>query len=111
MVNIRPIHPDLQKKAIEELSEEPERIEKDLEAFRAWIKKSAHIKSRIDDDQFLVNFLRGCKYRLEVAKQKFDLYHTLKTHIPELTRKRDPLDDKVLGAIRQGIGKTVNCVI
>lgn len=104
MVNIRPLNPELQKKAIEELFEEPERIEKDLEVFRAWIKKSGHIKSRIDDDQFLVNFLRGCKYRLEVAKQKFDLYHTLKTHIPELTRKRDPLDDKVLGAIRQGVG-------
>lgn len=105
MVNIRPLDPALQKKAIDELFEDPERIEKDLETFRAWIKKSAHIKSKIDDDQFLVNFLRGCKYRMEVVKQKYDLYHTLKTHVPELTRNRDPMDDKVLGAIRQGVGE------
>lgn len=76
MVNIRPLDPALQQKAIDELNEDPERIPQDLEAFRAWIKKSPHIKAR-DDDQFLVNFLRGCKYSLEKAKQKFDLYHTL----------------------------------
>lgn len=101
MVNIRPLNPELQKKANEELNEEPKRIQKDLEALREWIKKSPHITSR-DDDQFLVNFLRGCKYSMERVKQKFDLYHTLKTHIPELTRNRDPLDEKLLGTIRQG---------
>jgi len=103
MVNIRPLDPSLQKKANEELNENPERIQKDLATFREWIRKSPHIKAR-DDDQFLVNFLRGCKFSLEKAKEKFDLYHTLKTHVPELTRKRDPSDDKVLGAIRQGVG-------
>lgn len=103
MVNIRPLSPALQKKAIEELNEDPERIPKDLETFREWIKKSSHLKAR-DDDQFLISFLRGCKYSLERAKQKFDLYHTLKTHIPELTRNRDPASDKVLAAIRQGVG-------
>lgn len=103
MANIRPLNPELQKKAIEELNEDPARIAKDLEAFKEWIKKSPHIKSR-DDDQFLVNFLRGSKYSLEKAKEKFDLYYTLKTHIPELTKKRDPLNDRVLGSIRQGVG-------
>lgn len=103
MLNIRPLHPSLQKRAVEELSEDPDRIQKDLEIFREWIKKSPHIKSR-SDDQFLVNFLRGCKYSLERAKQKFDLYHTLKTHVPELTKNRDPLNAKVLAAIKQGVG-------
>lgn len=104
MVNIRPLCESLQKKAIEELNEEPDRIEKDLEAFREWIKKSPHIKSRDHDDQFLVNFLRGCKYSLERAKQKFDLFHTLKTHVPELCKNRDPNSEKVLAAIRLGVG-------
>ena len=103
MVNIRPLDPALQKKAIDELNEDPERIEKDLETLREWIKKSPHIKCR-EDDQFLVNFLRGCKYSMEKVKQKFDLYHTLKTHVPELTRNRDPTSEKVLGAIRCGVG-------
>lgn len=101
MVNIRPISPELQKKAIEELNEDPARIEKDIEAFREWIRKSQHIKGRTDD-QFLITFLRGCKYSLEKAKQKYDLYFTLKTHAPELFKNRDPLDPKIRAAIRQG---------
>lgn len=101
MAKIRPLNPELQKKAIDELFEEPARIEKDLEVFKEWIKKSAHIKGRTDD-QFLISFLRGCKYSIEKAKHKYDLYFTLKTHIPELCRNRDPMNEKVLGALRQG---------
>ncbi|XP_070491079.1 uncharacterized protein [Chironomus tepperi] len=103
MVQIRPLNQELQKKAIDELFEDPNRIEKDLEAFREWIKKSPHIKGRTDD-QFLIAFLRGCKYSIEKAKQKYDTYYTLKTHVPELCRDRDPMNPKVLGAIRQGVG-------
>lgn len=103
MVNIRPLNPELQKKAIEELNEDPAQIESYLAQFREWIRKSPHIKCR-DDDQFLVNFMRGCKYSMEKVKQKFDLYHTLKTHIPELTKNRDPNDEKILGAIRCAVG-------
>jgi hypothetical protein len=101
MVNIRTISPELQKKAIEELNEDPARIERDIEAFREWIKKSPHIKGRTDD-QFLVTFLRGCKYSLERAKQKYEIYYTLKTHASELLKNRDPLDPKLREAIRQG---------
>jgi CRAL/TRIO domain len=103
MVNVRKLTPALQKIATDELNEDPDRIEKDLEDFRNWIKKSPHIIAR-DDDQFLVNFLRGCKYSMERVKQKFDLYHTMKTHVPELTRNRDPLNEKILEAIRLGVG-------
>jgi hypothetical protein len=101
MVNIRPLSSELQKKAIEELNEDPNRIEKDLEAFREWIKKSPHLKGRTDD-QFLITFLRGCKYSLERAKQKYDLFYTLKTHIPELRQKRDPLDKRTREIIKIG---------
>lgn len=101
MVNIRPLNAGLQKKAIEELFEDPDRIKSDLDAFREWIRKSPHLRGRTDD-QFLISFLRGCKFSLERAKQKYDLFYTLKTHIPELCRNRDPMDEKVLGAIRQG---------
>lgn len=103
MANIRPLSEVLQKKAVEELNEDPEKIEKELEAFREWIKKSPHITCRTDDDQFLINFLRVCKYRMERVKEKFDLYHTLKTHMPEFTRNRDPSNEKMLGLIRKGI--------
>ena len=99
MANIRKISPELQKKAIDELNEDPARIEKDLEAFRDWIKKSPHLNGKTED-QFLIAFLRGCKFSLEKAKQKYDLFYTLKTHLPELCRNRDP--EKLLDVIRQG---------
>jgi hypothetical protein len=101
MAKIRALIPELQEKAIKELFEDPSRIEKDLEAFRDWITKSKHIKGRTDD-QWLIAFLRGCKYSLEKAKQKYDLFYTLKTHIPELCRNRDPQSEKVLGAMNEG---------
>lgn len=101
MLNIRLLDPALQKKAIKELYEDPERISKDLDAVREWLKKSPHIKSR-DDDQFLVNWLSSCKYSMGKLKIKFDLYHSMKTHIPDMTRNRDPSSEKLLAAIRQG---------
>jgi hypothetical protein len=101
MVNIRPLSAELQEKAKAELFEVPDRIESDLTAFREWIKKSPHLRGRTDD-QFLIAFLRGSKYSLEKAKQKYDLFFTLKQHVPELCRNRDPMDKKVLGAIRSG---------
>jgi len=101
-VNIRPLNQGLQKKAIEELNEDPARIEKDLEAFREWIKKSPHIIAR-DDDQFLVNFMRSCKYRMEKVKERFDLSHTLGTHLTENSKSRDILGERIISKIRKGI--------
>jgi hypothetical protein len=92
MINIRPLSPELQKKAIKELNEDPARIEKDLEAFKEWIKKSPHLKGRTED-QILIAFLRGCKFSLEKAKQKYDLFYTLKTHMP-IFKNRDPTSEK-----------------
>lgn len=58
MPNIRPLSKELQLKAESELNEIPDRIEADLEIFRTWIKKSPHLNARLDDDQFLIVFLR-----------------------------------------------------
>lgn len=99
---IRPLSTQLQAVAKEQLNEEPEKIQENLEMLREWIKKSTHLRSRTDD-QFLVAFLRGCKFSLEKAKQKLDMYHTLRTHIPELMRDRDPLSEKSYAIIKLGI--------
>ncbi|XP_055622721.1 uncharacterized protein LOC129766230 [Toxorhynchites rutilus septentrionalis] len=102
MVNIRPVSDALRKKAHEELNEKPERIQEDLNALRQWIAKSPHIRARIDD-QFLITFLRGCKYSLERTKEKIDLYYTVRTLSPELIRARDPENPKTRNIIRLGI--------
>lgn len=82
------------------MNEKPERIQEDIALLRQWIAKSPHLRSRIDD-QFLVAFLRGC---LERAKEKLDMFYTVRTMSPELIRTRDPLDPKTREIIRMGVG-------
>lgn len=78
---IRPLNASLQVVAREQLFEETDKIQEHLDTLKEWIRKSAHLRSRTDD-QFLVTFLRGCKYSLEMSKKKLDMYYTLRTHIP-----------------------------
>lgn len=91
MLKIRSLPDDLQKIAIDELGEDPKRLPEDVEALRAWIKQQPHLKVR-NDDQFLVQFLRGCKYSLENVKQKFDYYYTVRKYKPMLNPVYD-VDD------------------
>lgn len=103
---IRPICPELQLVAKEQLNEDPEKTQEFVEMFREWIKKSPHLKGRTDD-QFLVNFLRGCKFNMERTKQKYDMFYTTRFHFPDMIRGRDPLDEKSLSIIRLGVGLTL----
>lgn len=101
MAEIRKLSVGLAKVAAKEANEVSERIQTDIDALRDWIIQSPHLRLRTDD-QFLVGFLRGCKFSLERAKQKLDLFYTVRTHAPELIRNRDPMNDHVLGMIRLG---------
>uniref|UniRef100_A0A1I8Q6M1 CRAL-TRIO domain-containing protein n=1 Tax=Stomoxys calcitrans TaxID=35570 RepID=A0A1I8Q6M1_STOCA len=83
MANIRPLSEELQKIAIEELGEVPSRISADLKALKTWIEQQPHLRARTED-QFLIQFLRGSKYSLERAKEKIDLFYSLKTKYPEM---------------------------
>lgn len=101
MVNIREISPELQKKAETELNEVSSRIEEDIQTLRTWIGKQSHLRARTDD-QFLITFLRGSKYSLERAKEKLDLYFTVRELMPEMFQNRDPADPTTLEIIRLG---------
>lgn len=101
MVNIRTISDELAKKATDELNEVPERMDADIEILKVWINKTPHLKCRTDD-QFLITFLRGCKYSLERTKQKLDLFYTTRTLMPEMFLQRDPLEQKMLSIIKLG---------
>ncbi|XP_059608766.1 retinol-binding protein pinta-like [Phlebotomus argentipes] len=103
MINIRPISSELAKVAKEEINEVPERISEDLEALKEWIRKQPHLRARTSD-QFLVGFLRGCKWSLERAKEKIEDFYTLRGRIPELMKGRDPLDKRTRKLIRTGVG-------
>ncbi|XP_061393123.1 clavesin-2-like [Musca vetustissima] len=103
MSNIRPLPEALQKIACEELNEVPERIDQDLRDFRQWIERQRHLKARTDD-QFLISFLRGCKYSLEKAKNKLDKYYTLKSKYPEFYTIQNIDDPRVIELYKMGIG-------
>lgn len=99
--NIREISVELQEAAKRNLNEVPERIEADLQALKTWIDQQPHLNPRTDD-QFLVAFLRGCKYSLEKTKAKLDKYYTLRTKYPELFNVTDVNDAKLREIHRLG---------
>ncbi|VVC91869.1 unnamed protein product [Leptidea sinapis] len=86
-MNIRPLIPELAEIACRELNEDPKRIESDVQHIKDWISKQPHLRARTDD-QWIVTFLRGCKYSLERTKEKLDLYYSFRSLAPELFRIR-----------------------
>lgn len=40
---VRPLSKELQKKAIEELHEDPERVENDIKHIQDWVKQQPHL--------------------------------------------------------------------
>ncbi|XP_030565682.1 alpha-tocopherol transfer protein-like [Drosophila novamexicana] len=103
MPQIRPLSASLQRTAIEELNEVPERLDADIAALRTWIEQQPHMRAR-RDDQFLVAFLRGCKFSLEKAKSKLDRYYTLRTQFPDFYTIRDVDSERIHELLRLGVG-------
>ncbi|KAL5289176.1 hypothetical protein ACFFRR_009390 [Megaselia abdita] len=99
-MGFRPLNSKLQKIAEQELNEVPSRVESDVKVLREWIEKQPHLNARTSD-QFLIAFLRGCKFSLEKAKQKIDLYYTLRALTPELFTLRE-VNSKTLELLRVG---------
>jgi CRAL/TRIO domain len=101
MAFIRSLPIELAKVAQDEANEVPERVQDDIDKLKLWIKQTPHLKARTDN-QFLIAFLRGCKYSMEKAKQKLDLFYSVRQHAPEIIRNRDPAMENLQGMIRQG---------
>ncbi|KAM8711088.1 hypothetical protein ACLKA7_000251 [Drosophila subpalustris] len=100
MAELRPLSAELRHIAETELNEVEERIPADLQALRDWLAKQPHLRCR-QDDQFLVAFLRGCKFSLEKAKSKLDHFYTIKTMMPELFANRQ-MDERNIALCRTG---------
>uniref|UniRef100_A0A182WD93 CRAL-TRIO domain-containing protein n=1 Tax=Anopheles minimus TaxID=112268 RepID=A0A182WD93_9DIPT len=111
MIAIRPIPECLKRKAAEELHEKESNVAEELEMIKTWMRQSGHIRGRMEE-QFLLGFLRSCKHSMERVKEKLDTYYTIRSVLPEVMRKRDPLDPFVRKVIQMGVTvplpKTVN---
>ncbi|XP_016987465.1 retinol-binding protein pinta isoform X2 [Drosophila rhopaloa] len=100
---VRPLKPALMAIAIRELNEVPHRVQQDIEALKEWVLKQPHLRA-CTEDQFLLAFLRGTKFSLERAKEKFDRFYTLQRSIPEVfNERRLATDPQVLDIIRMGV--------
>ncbi|XP_075152594.1 alpha-tocopherol transfer protein-like [Haematobia irritans] len=82
MANIKPLCEKLQKIANKELSEDSSKIQESLHKLNKLIREQHDLKARMDD-QFLVQFLRACKYDENEAKEKVLNFYTLKSSFPE----------------------------
>lgn len=98
--SIRPLGEGLQKVANDKFFETENSILENLELIKDWIRKNPHLNVRMDD-QFLIGFIRSCKYRMELVKQKIDSYYTIRTHLPELWRT-NKFDEKSLAILKSG---------
>ncbi|XP_071443193.1 retinol-binding protein pinta-like [Hetaerina americana] len=102
MPNIRPLPEDLQEIARTQLNEDPKRIDNDLQHIKDWLSKQPHLTARMDD-QFLIAFLRGCKYSLERTKEKLDFYYTVRTSLNEYFNDRDPMKPEIQKILDLGV--------
>jgi len=79
----------------EKLNENPGHEKEDIESIRKWIKQQPHLKNYgKTDDNFILSYLRGCKFSYEKTKKKIDMWHAMRAHCPEYYTEWDPLEKK-----------------
>ncbi|KAK9500567.1 hypothetical protein O3M35_001808 [Rhynocoris fuscipes] len=78
---------------LKEINYSRKQLELDLEHLRQWLRDQHHLpECRLKEtDNFLINFLIGCKGSMEMVKRKLDAYYTLRGK-SEIYRDRDTLD-------------------
>lgn len=87
MLDIRPLNSELQALAEEKLNEKPDKSEEILNQFRIWIESQTHLRAR-RDDQFLIAFLRVCRFDLEKAKTQLEIFYKLRNEMPDIIKGR-----------------------
>lgn len=71
-----------------QLNENVNTAQRDLKHIKEWLAKQPHLP-QFEDDQRIMTFLRGCKFSLEKAKRKLDMYFTMRAAVPEFFNDRD----------------------
>ncbi|KAE8736511.1 hypothetical protein FOCC_FOCC018035 [Frankliniella occidentalis] len=99
---VRQLTPELEERAKQELGEDPARRQEDINAIKTWLSKQGHLNANTED-QWILTFLRGCKFSLERTKEKIDSYYTFRTLLPEFFTNRDPMLPEMQEILNLGI--------
>lgn len=99
---LRELSAELQERANKELGEDPKRRQDDIDAIKTWLAKQNHLNANTED-QWILTFLRGCKFSLERTKEKIDSYYTMRTLLPEFFTNRDPMLPELQEILKLGI--------
>lgn len=115
---IRRLPKELQEKAEKELNEVPTRIQEDLDNIKQWISKQPHLQIKrgrtyfyllsmkslcvLLGDQWFLSYLRGSKFSLQLAKQKFNVYCTMRIRAPQFFGNRDPFQPELQEFFNRG---------
>ncbi|XP_054738091.1 uncharacterized protein LOC129244471 [Anastrepha obliqua] len=98
---MRPLSPELAKIAREEVNESPERVNQDLIILRTWIYQQRYLRARTSAD-FLIAFLRRCRYSLEQTKKRIEAFFNFHSKFPEIISHRR-VTEKILAINHLGL--------
>ncbi|KAK9510183.1 hypothetical protein O3M35_005024 [Rhynocoris fuscipes] len=95
IVEENPTNDQINEKILRDINYSRKQLESDLEHLKEWLKDQHHLPAcRLKEhDNFLTNYLTGCKGSLETVKRKLDAYYTLRGKV-EVYSNRDPLDEE-----------------
>ena len=94
---------DLIEASKRDLNEDPAKIGADLETIKNWISESPHLHSIKQDDDFLIMFMRACKFSLEKTKEKLESFFTVRGGLPVWYDNWDPRLPEVNRIISAGL--------
>lgn len=89
--------------ARENLNETEEKREAVLREIRRWlVEEKPELHARLEDE-YILPFLRGCKFNLEKTKAKLRNYYTMRRDRPEWFSNRNPLLPEIQELVRMGV--------
>ena len=94
---------DLMEASRRDLNEDPSKTEEDLKTIKNWISKSPHLHTIKQDDQFLITFMRACKFSLEKTKEKLESFFTVRGGLPVWYDNWDPRLPEIKRIVSAGL--------
>ena len=94
---------ELEKLAVEEFKEDPDKLAEEIASLQEWIKTQPHFSSIRQDTQFLRLFYRGCNYKLDITKSKLDLFYSVRANLPAWFDDWDPRLENVKRVLDAGV--------